>query len=983
MRAYATNSAGTAYGNELSFKTTAAASPVFSLNIRDTTIFGMTTFCSNVKVYNFTSLIGVELSLNYNPQKLTYSKVQGLYPAASGLSGAFNNVVAPDGKSAKLNMAWFDDQLKGITIPAASTLFQVCFTAVNADAQDTIRVNNIEIINLSKALVPSTANAPIIIIRKVTNAPSLTTIPVSTVTSQTASGGGNISADGGALVTLRGVVWSTSPVPTISLSTKTSNGGGTGSFTSSLTGLTPNTTYYVRAYATSSAGTAYGNELSFKTTSVPTITTTSISSITSTTGIGGGNIATDGGSTITARGVVWSTNRSPKLPFGRKTINGEGIGNFSSELTSLDPNTWYFVRAYATTSEDTYYGNELSFKTLEVAGGPTLITAPISAISTNSATGGGNVTNQGSASVTVRGVIWSTSPVPTISLRTKTSNGGGTGSFTSSLTMLSPNTTYYVRAYATNSSGTVYGEQITFNTSPQLSTSSVSEVTANSAKCGGFINAGNAAILDRGVVWSTSPSPTILLSTKIRNGGGMGSFSSSLTGLSPNTTYYIRAYSTNSSGTGYGEERTFSTLPQLTTTPVSEVSTNSAKSGGNITPGGNLTIINYGLVWSTSPAPKRESANSTSVAGGLSAGSFTSSLTGLAPNTTYYIRAFAANSGGTGYGNEVSFKTTGFFPSLTTSIIKDINLKTATGGGNVTNQGSYPVTERGVVWSTSPTPTILLTTKKSSGSGTGSFTTPLTNLSPNTTYYVRAYATNSVGTGYGNEVSFKTYGGPCLGVPTVKDIDGNTYNTVHLGTQCWTKENLRVSRYNDGTSIPLDVSGGTSGDGINNTWSSWTIGARTIYQHSQSNFNTYGYLYNGWAALGIAGSTSFKNLCPVGWHVPGHNDLHSLKKFLGDSDWAGGKMKSTNTNLWSSVNIKATNESGFTALPGGLREFVGTFGHDCCNAISASFWTSSWGFYAVDEGTMWNFRLKNYDGSIHDFDTRSPRLGASVRCIKD
>jgi hypothetical protein len=135
-----------------------------NIAIKDTTVAKGAAFCSSVTVTNFTSLIGFQLALNYNPQKLTYSKVQGFNPAVSGLSGAFNNVVAPDGKSAKLNMAWFDDQLKGITIPAASTLFQVCFTAVNADAQDTINVNNIEIINLSEAVVPSTVNTPVIII---------------------------------------------------------------------------------------------------------------------------------------------------------------------------------------------------------------------------------------------------------------------------------------------------------------------------------------------------------------------------------------------------------------------------------------------------------------------------------------------------------------------------------------------------------------------------------------------------------------------------------------------------------------------------------------------------------------------------------------------------------------------------------------------------------------------------------------------------
>ncbi|MFM7090496.1 MAG: cohesin domain-containing protein, partial [Bacteroidota bacterium] len=139
-------------------------SQTLTIAIKDTTVAKGAAFCSNVTVTNFTNLIGVQLTLNYNPQKLTYSKVQGFHPAASGLSGAFANVVAADNKSAKLNMAWFDDQLKGITIPAANTLFQVCFTAANADAQDTLRINNIEIINLSEALVPSTVNAPVIII---------------------------------------------------------------------------------------------------------------------------------------------------------------------------------------------------------------------------------------------------------------------------------------------------------------------------------------------------------------------------------------------------------------------------------------------------------------------------------------------------------------------------------------------------------------------------------------------------------------------------------------------------------------------------------------------------------------------------------------------------------------------------------------------------------------------------------------------------
>ena len=197
---------------------------------------------------------------------------------------------------------------------------------------------------------------------------SISTDTVIEITSTSAKSGGNISTDGGAIVTARGVVWATSQNPTISLSTKINNGTGTGAFTSELTSLSANTTYYVRAYATNSAGTAYGNEVTFKTnasqtTTVPTLTTTSASSITQFTATSGGNISADGGATVTARGVVWATSQNPTIALSTKTSNGTGTGAFTSELTSLSANTTYYVRAYATNSAGTAYGNEVSFKT--------------------------------------------------------------------------------------------------------------------------------------------------------------------------------------------------------------------------------------------------------------------------------------------------------------------------------------------------------------------------------------------------------------------------------------------------------------------------------------------------------------------------------------------------------------------------------------------------------------------------------------------
>lgn len=195
--------------------------------------------------------------------------------------------------------------------------------------------------------------------------PVLTTSVISNITLNGASSGGNITTNGGADITARGVVWSTSPNPTISLTTKTTDGVGVGTFTSNLISLIPNTAYYVRAYASNSAGTAYGNEVSFVTTSIqlPVLTTTAISNITPVSASSGGNITSDGGGSITARGVVWSTTQNPTVALLTKTIDGSGLGMFTSSITSLTSNTQYYVRAYATNSVGTSYGTQIIFST--------------------------------------------------------------------------------------------------------------------------------------------------------------------------------------------------------------------------------------------------------------------------------------------------------------------------------------------------------------------------------------------------------------------------------------------------------------------------------------------------------------------------------------------------------------------------------------------------------------------------------------------
>ena len=300
---------------------------------------------------------------------------------------------------------------------------------------------------------------------------------------------------------------------------------------------------------------------------------------------------------------------------------------------------------------------------------PQVTTNSVSGITATSATCGGNVTSDCDATVTARGVCWSSNHNPTISNHC-TNDGSGTGSFTSSITGLASGKTYYVRAYATNSVGTSYGEQKTFSTlevnKPTVTTNNVSNVTQTTATCGGKVTSdGGDAVTARGVCWSTSQNPTIE-DQHTNNGTGTGSFTSNITGLTANKTYYVRAYATNGAGTSYGEQKTLTTesvaLPTVTTNNVTNITQTTATCGGNVTNDGGGTITRRGIVWSTHTNPTLTDFGANS---GTGTGSFTANLTGLTSGTTYYVRAFAVNSAGTSYGPQKSFTTT------TTNLIEE------------------------------------------------------------------------------------------------------------------------------------------------------------------------------------------------------------------------------------------------------------------------------------------------------------------------
>lgn len=293
----------------------------------------------------------------------------------------------------------------------------------------------------------------------------------------------------------------------------------------------------------------------------PIISTTQITDITANSVISGGKISNDGGTPVTTRGIVWDTSPNATTALPTKTIDGSGVGTFTSKIIGLLPLTKYFIRSYATNSIGTSYGDELTFTTL--ANLPSVTTNLTTNLTSSSILSGGTIINDGGATITARGVVWGTSSSPTTSLTTKTVDGSGVGAFESTINGLTFATKYYIRAYATNSIGTSYGNELTFTTLPiipTLTTTPVTNLTSVSASSGGTISSdGGAPVTSRGIVWDNKTNPTIQLVTKTSDGSGVGNFISELRGLNPSTTYYVRAYATNSAGTSYGNELTFMT----------------------------------------------------------------------------------------------------------------------------------------------------------------------------------------------------------------------------------------------------------------------------------------------------------------------------------------------------------------------------------------------------------------------------------------
>lgn len=322
-------------------------------------------------------------------------------------------------------------------------------------------------------------------------------------------------------------------------------------------------------------------------------------------------------------------------------------------------------------------------------------------------------------------------------------------------------------------------------------------------------------------------------------------------------------------------------------------------------------------------------------------------------------------------------------PMVATNTITSITTSSATCGGDVTSNGASSVTARGVCWSTSQNPTAS-ESYTIDGSGTGSFTSNITGLTTGTTYYVRAYATNSAGTSYGEQRSFTAVvdaGYSCPGAATVTDYDNNTYNTVQIGNQCWMKENLRTTHYSDGTSIPM-------GNSTSNTTAYYYV------DNNISNVSTYGYLYNWPAVMGNSSSSSanpsgVQGICPTGWHVPSDAEWTQLSDYVGSQTQYQCSANSAyiakalaSTSGWATImsNICAVglepssnNSTGFSALPAGCYgSNLSSFGSD------ADFWSATQIY-----GNFVYYRQITYSGAYLYRNAKDKSYGYSVRCLRD
>ena len=395
------------------------------------------------------------------------------------------------------------------------------------------------------------------------------------------------------------------------------------------------------------------------------------------------------------------------------------------------------------------------------------------------------------------------------------------------------------------------------------------------------------------------------------------------------------------------------TAPSSITNSATEILDNSATVNGTVNANNNSTTVSFEYGTTTSYGMER-TAIPNSVEGSINT-NISAGITGLNSNTLYHFRVKAVNCGGTTYGSDQTFTTLCAVPSATTYPATIVLITSARLNGVVNaNSSSTTVTfEYGT--NTSYGYSVTATPNPVELNFNTSVIAEITGLSSNTTYHFRIKAVNCGGTIYGSDQTFTTES------TLLTDIEGNLYNVIEIGNQVWMQENLKTTKYNDGESIPRYTILSPSG---------WRDLTTPVYCYNNNDsisyHDVYGPLYNGF-------TVETGKLCPVGWHIPTDDEFSILATYLGGESVAGGKLKELGTVHWWSPNTGATNESGFTALPGG--NIAGSTGLFSSTGNVSVLWSVN--------PTNYTFFLMWYDKISCLVNYTSIKDGNSVRCIKD
>lgn len=551
-----------------------------------------------------------------------------------------------------------------------------------------------------------------------------------------------------------------------------------------LKGLALGETYYVRAYASNSNGTSFStNEIKFTTVaSSPQLTVQEVTNlnVAKASATLNGTVVNPGDPACFERGFVYSTNSNPTIENTKIKANGSGAGTYSANVSGLEQNRIYYVRAYAISKvrdveQVSYSKDEVSFSFSTTL--PVVTVNPVSNInvSTSSVTFNGSVTSVGDPAYYERGFVYSMSSNPTVNNTRIKANGTGAGTFSANASGMERNRDYYVRSYliskVNGNDQVVYSkEEITFNvrtSSPSVSVQPVTNINVNKGTAtfnGTVENVGDPHYTERGFVFGSSPSPTVSDNTIPVDGTSSGKFSEPVTNLNFDNTYYVRAYIKGDDKVYYSPETVNFMLgtdaPKAEMVKVTETSYSAkrAKFIGKITSAGNPSYTKRGFVYGFNSNPIVENSR-TALVTGTGVNEFSINVGDLSTGQKYFVRVFTEQNGKYFYSNnELSFTLQPVATSLGQVTASDITMTTAKLLSSIKTVGDPAYTEKGFVYNSNGNPSIENNLGKliANGQGEGEFYARLSNLTSNTTYYARAYVVQNGNVYYSTEASFKT-----------------------------------------------------------------------------------------------------------------------------------------------------------------------------------------------------------------------------------